>query len=45
MIPSKTIGDVMKQYRDLEEDVSIVESGLNPFPMYTTTSSFTSEMG
>nr|QSD99762.1 MYB family transcription factor [Melilotus albus] len=37
MIPSKTVGDVMKHYRDLEEDVSVIESGLIPFPMYTTT--------
>ena len=35
MIPSKTIGDVMKHYRDIEEDVGVIESGLIPFPMYT----------
>jgi hypothetical protein len=45
MIPSKTISDVMKHYRDHEEEVSVIESGLIPFPMYTTTSSITLEMG
>lgn len=43
MIPTKTIGDVMKHYRDLVEDVSVIESGLIPFPIYSTTSSFTLE--
>ncbi|KAI4331568.1 hypothetical protein MLD38_029745 [Melastoma candidum] len=30
MIPGKTVGDVIKQYRDLEEDVSDIEAGLIP---------------
>ncbi|XP_061349932.1 transcription factor DIVARICATA-like isoform X2 [Gastrolobium bilobum] len=42
MIPGKTVGDVIKQYRELEEDVSVIESGLIPVPGYTT-SSFTLE--
>ncbi|KAF4353337.1 hypothetical protein F8388_015748 [Cannabis sativa] len=44
MIPGKTVGDVMKQYRELEEDVSDIEAGLIPIPGYsTTTNSFTLE--
>lgn len=39
MIPGKTIGDVIKHYKDLEEDLCVIESGLIPFPGYTTTSS------
>ncbi|KAK7395141.1 hypothetical protein VNO78_15685 [Psophocarpus tetragonolobus] len=42
MIPGKTVGDVIKQYRELEEDVSVIEAGLIPVPGYTT-SSFTLE--
>ncbi|KAI4356010.1 hypothetical protein L6164_000064 [Bauhinia variegata] len=34
MLPGKTVGDVMKQYRELEEDVSVIEAGLIPFPGY-----------
>ena len=42
MIPGKTVGDVMKQYRELEEDVSDIEAGLIPIPGYSTTNnSFT----
>lgn len=40
MIPGKTVGDVIKQYRELEEDVCVIEAGLIPVPGYTT-SSFT----
>jgi hypothetical protein len=40
MIPGKTVGDVIKQYRELEEDVCVIEAGLIPSPGYTT-SSFT----
>lgn len=43
MIPGKTVGDVIKQYRELEEDVSVIEAGLIPAPGYSTTSSFTLE--
>ncbi|CAI0424295.1 unnamed protein product [Linum tenue] len=34
MIPGKTVGDVIKQYRELEEDVSDIEAGLIPVPGY-----------
>ncbi|KAJ4835675.1 hypothetical protein Tsubulata_036465 [Turnera subulata] len=42
MIPGKTVGDVIKQYRELEEDVSDIEAGLIPIPGYTS-DSFTLE--
>ncbi|EXC23690.1 Transcription factor [Morus notabilis] len=42
MIPGKTVGDVMKQYRELEEDVSDIEAGLIPIPGYSS-NSFTLE--
>ncbi|KAF3449703.1 hypothetical protein FNV43_RR10434 [Rhamnella rubrinervis] len=35
MIPGKTVGDVKKQYRELEEDVSDIEAGLIPIPGYS----------
>ncbi|KAE8728879.1 Transcription factor DIVARICATA [Hibiscus syriacus] len=42
MIPGKTVGDVIKQYRELEEDVSDIEAGLIPIPVYSS-DSFTLE--
>ncbi|KAJ6865208.1 transcription factor DIVARICATA-like [Populus alba x Populus x berolinensis] len=36
MIPGKTEGDVIKQYRELEEDVSDIEAGLIPIPGYNS---------
>lgn len=42
MIPGKTVGDVMKQYRELEEDVCDIEAGLIPIPGYSC-DSFTLE--
>lgn len=36
MLPGKTVGDVIKQYRELEEDVSNIEAGLIPIPGYGT---------
>ncbi|KHG08970.1 Transcription factor MYB1R1 [Gossypium arboreum] len=42
MIPGKTVGDVIKQYRELEEDVSDIEAGLIPIPGYSS-DSFTLE--
>ncbi|CAJ1949100.1 unnamed protein product [Sphenostylis stenocarpa] len=42
LIPGKTVDDVIKQYRELEEDVSVIESGFFPVPMYTA-DSFTLE--
>ncbi|KAI9117846.1 hypothetical protein K1719_011261 [Acacia pycnantha] len=41
MIPGKTVGDVIKQYRELEEDVSNIEAGLVPIPGYYNSSSST----
>lgn len=43
MIPGKTVGDVIKQYQELEDDVSNIEAGLVPIPGYNTTSAFTLE--
>ncbi|WVY91491.1 hypothetical protein V8G54_037005 [Vigna mungo] len=42
MIPGKTVLDVIKQYKELEIDVSNIEAGLIPVPGYSTaTSPFT----
>lgn len=42
MIPGKTVGDVMRQYKELEDDVCNIEAGLIPVPGYNTpTSPFT----
>ncbi|KAM7271188.1 hypothetical protein ACFE04_030402 [Oxalis oulophora] len=38
MIPGKTVFDVMKQYRELEEDVSNIEAGRVPIPGYLSLS-------
>jgi len=43
MIPGKTVFDVIKQYRELEEDVSEIEAGRVPIPGYLA-SSFTFEL-
>ncbi|XP_031259298.1 transcription factor DIVARICATA-like [Pistacia vera] len=42
MIPGKTVGDVIRQYKELEEDVSDIEAGLIPIPGYCN-DSFTLE--
>ncbi|KAK4745930.1 hypothetical protein SAY87_012242 [Trapa incisa] len=42
MVPGKTVGDVIKHYKELEEDVSDIEAGLFPIPGYES-SSFTLE--
>ncbi|GMH12722.1 hypothetical protein Nepgr_014563 [Nepenthes gracilis] len=43
MIPGKTVGDVIRQYEVLEDDVSNIEAGLVAIPGYNiTTSPFTS---
>ncbi|XP_051132048.1 transcription factor DIVARICATA-like [Andrographis paniculata] len=42
MIPGKTVTDVIKQYRELVEDVSDIEAGLIPIPGYAN-NSFTLE--
>lgn len=38
MIPGKTVGDVIKQYRELVEDISDIEAGLIPVPGYSNNS-------
>lgn len=43
MIPGKTVFDVIKQYKELEEDVCEIEAGRVPVPGYLT-SSFTLEL-
>lgn len=43
MIPGKTVFDVMKQYKELEDDVSDIEAGKVPIPGYLS-SSFTLEL-
>ncbi|KAL6508039.1 hypothetical protein OROGR_024234 [Orobanche gracilis] len=40
MIPGKTVSDVIKQYRELVEDVSDIEAGLVPVPGYSNSNSF-----
>ncbi|KAL2229532.1 UNVERIFIED_CONTAM: Transcription factor DIVARICATA [Sesamum indicum] len=37
MIPGKTVSDVIKQYKELVEDVSDIEAGLIPIPGYGNT--------
>ncbi|GMH07378.1 hypothetical protein Nepgr_009218 [Nepenthes gracilis] len=39
MIPGKTVGDVIMQYKVLENDVSNIEAGLVPIPGYSSTTS------
>ncbi|XP_031277790.1 transcription factor DIVARICATA-like [Pistacia vera] len=39
MIPGKTVVDVIKQYKELEADVSNIEAGLIPIPGYNNTNS------
>ncbi|OIW16175.1 hypothetical protein TanjilG_18890 [Lupinus angustifolius] len=43
MIPGKTVFDVIKQYKELEEDLSEIEAGRVPIPCYIT-SAFTFEL-
>nr|AFN53659.1 hypothetical protein [Linum usitatissimum] len=43
LIPGKTVGDVINQYKELEADVSSIEAGLIPIPGYCAASPFTLE--
>ncbi|CAN1173843.1 Transcription factor DIVARICATA [Linum perenne] len=44
LIPGKTVSDVIKQYRELEEDVCEIEAGRVPVPGYLSPSSFTLDL-
>ncbi|KAG2274772.1 hypothetical protein Bca52824_057327 [Brassica carinata] len=39
--PGKTVSDVIRQYNELEADVSNIEAGLIPVPGYITSPTFT----
>ncbi|KAL0735128.1 hypothetical protein Bca4012_011338 [Brassica carinata] len=41
VIPGKTVSDVIRQYNELEADVSSIEAGLIPVPGYITSPPFT----
>ncbi|CAN7067314.1 hypothetical protein IGI04_040887 [Brassica rapa subsp. trilocularis] len=41
VIPGKTVSDVIRQYNELEADVSNIEAGLIPVPGYITSPPFT----
>jgi len=43
MLPGKSVEEVKRHYKNLEDDVSHIEAGLIPFPGYTS-SSFTLDM-
>nr|BAU80780.1 DIVARICATA-like transcription factor [Torenia fournieri] len=43
MLPGKTVSDVIKQYKELVDDVNHIEAGLIPIPGYTNDNSFTFE--
>src|SRR5690606_17662608 len=41
VIPGKTVSDVIRQYNELEADVSNIEAGLIPVPGYISSPPFT----
>ena len=41
VIPGKTVSDIIRQYNELEADVSNIEAGLIPVPGYITSPTFT----
>lgn len=43
-IPGKTVYDVIKQYRELEEDILEIEAGRVPIPGYLASSAFNFEL-
>ncbi|CAA0836308.1 Duplicated homeodomain-like superfamily protein [Striga hermonthica] len=43
MIPGKTVGDVIRQYRELVDDVGDIEAGLIPIPGYSGNNSLALE--
>ncbi|KAG8371468.1 hypothetical protein BUALT_Bualt13G0090700 [Buddleja alternifolia] len=45
MVPGKTVVDVIRQYKELEDDVTSIEAGLVPVPGYSTSAPFTLEWG
>lgn len=42
LVPGKSVADVIRQYKELEDDVSSIEAGLIPVPGYCTSVSSTS---
>ncbi|KAD3338508.1 hypothetical protein R6Q59_026726 [Mikania micrantha] len=45
MVPGKTVADVQRQYKNLEDDVSSIEAGFSPKYRYNNNCSFTLEWG
>ncbi|KAI3450306.1 hypothetical protein Pfo_006971 [Paulownia fortunei] len=45
MVPGKTVLDVIRRYKELEDDVNSIEAGLIPVPGYNASLPFTLEWG